>query len=325
MTIARRRCDRCRLRPSKTSISSAAPDDIRARTAAEDVSALMRRVDHVADHTRATMTSAPRVPLDDVGPRRCRRSWRRARRRWRSRRRSSRGHRRSRARRAAVAITATRRIRDDSTPPAALVAALRPDDASRHEVSIVRSVASSDLAARTTSDRVGSTQAVVRGWLATRSPRSASRSLTSRPPVAAGSTDHGRRRLAAAMLASAGFRPEDLAPEHAMAPGGDRRAGDARRGRGGPRRAARDARPEVAERHRRPSAATASPRSAASSGSRSCEDGRVTARSSGIGVNADWAAEDFPPELVRVDGQPARARRGTRRPRRAPRGVPRLA
>ncbi len=147
---------------------------------------------------------------------------------------------------------------------------------------------------------VGSTNDVVRAWLEAGTPEVC---LAVADEQTAGRGREGRTWTAppgagAALLARL---PPDLArPGPRLAAGRDRRAGDGRRGRGGRRAADRLDPPEVAQRPRGRDPAAGDVRKLAGVlGETDRASGRTTrARVVGIGLNADWAPADFPPELA---------------------------
>ena len=177
---------------------------------------------------------------------------------------------------------------------------------------------------------VGSTNDVVRDWLAEGRPRSAWPSPTSRPPVAAATAGPGRRHRARALLLSLGFRPTG-SPR--TAPGGwaPPRPGDGRRRRGrrraaGRQRSASSGRTTSSSMADRPAASASSPACSA----RPTASGRTTRARRRHRDQRRLAGADFPAELAdsmtslrELSGGPAdRSRRAARRlPRRLEAGL----
>ena len=173
-------------------------------------------------------------------------------------------------------------------------------------------------ARRTTSSATGCARA---------RPRSASRSPTSRPPAAGATAARGWRRAARPLLLSLGFRPTWLDPARAWQLAAVVVARDGRGGRG-PSPASRTGTirlkwPNDLVVERRDRASASSPASSARPTGSGPTDPRVVV---GIGINVDWPAADFPPELADSMTSLREVARGPAgRPDRALGGVPRPA
>ena len=155
------------------------------------------------------------------------------------------------------------------------------------------------LARRERFARVGSTNDVVRGWLADGTPEVC---LAIADEQTAGRGREGRTlaRAAGRRAAAVARLPADLAGAGPhLAAGGDRRARDGRGGRGRRRTAGRDDPPQVAERPRdRGGPAAAGVRKLAGRPRRERRPGHAPTRgsSSGSASTSTGGAADFPPD-----------------------------